>query len=231
MAVGIRTVTAFLCNGLAARPCWNSSILAPQVLASAFCPGPAIPLFVIQLLRRFTRFEIQDEAMWKIAELMAYAMLLNLFLHGAEAFKEYYWGTEHLRFTRYWYEGLGVHRTLGPYAWSAVSPNALAFVHFIVPAARRNVITLNIGCLATDSAVYIEKGMGLIIPRLRPDVLGDIHEYYPTTAELRVAAGIPAIGFLAFTRMLKVAVPIVLGQFRHGQATGLAEIPRASAAG
>ena len=90
MAVAIHTVTAFLYNGLAARPYWNSSILAPQFLASAFCAGPAILLIVLQLLRRFTRFEIQDQAIWKIAELMAYAMFLNLFLHGAEAFKEYY---------------------------------------------------------------------------------------------------------------------------------------------
>jgi len=69
MAVGIHTVTAFLYNGLAARPYWNSSILAPQFLASAFCSGPAILLIVLQVLRRFTRFEIQDAAIWKIAEL------------------------------------------------------------------------------------------------------------------------------------------------------------------
>src|ERR1044071_2255484 len=61
-AIGIHTVTAFLYNGLAARPYWNSSILAPQFLASAFCSGPAILLIVLQLLRRFTRFEIQDAA-------------------------------------------------------------------------------------------------------------------------------------------------------------------------
>ena len=52
MAVGIHTVTAFLYNGLAARPYWNSSILAPQFLASAFCSGPAILLVVLQLLRQ-----------------------------------------------------------------------------------------------------------------------------------------------------------------------------------
>ena len=56
MAIGIHTVTAFLYNGLAARPYWNSSILAPQFLASAFCSGPAILLFVLQLLRRLTAF-------------------------------------------------------------------------------------------------------------------------------------------------------------------------------
>jgi len=213
MAVGIHTVTAFLYNGLAARPYWNSSILAPQFLASAFCSGPAILLFVLQVLRRFTRFEIQDEAIWKIAELMAYAMFLNLFLHGAEAFKEYYSDTEHLLFTRYWYSGLGEHRTLVPYAWSAVGLNLAAFVLFIVPAARRNWVTLNLGCLAIYAGCYIEKGMGLIIPGLTPDALGEIYEYYPTITELRVAAGVFALGFLVFTLMLKVAVPISLGEF------------------
>ncbi len=213
MAVGIHTVTAFLYNGLAARPYWNSSILAPQFLASAFCSGPAILLVVLQLLRRFTRFEIQDAAIRKIAELMAYAMFLNLFLHGAEAFKEFYSDTQHLLFTRYWYFGVGGHHTLVPYAWTAVALNVAAFALFISPRARRNVIALNVGCLATYAGVYIEKGMGLIIPGLTPDAVGEIYEYYPTLTELRVAAGIFAVGFLLFTLMLKVAVPISLGEF------------------
>lgn len=215
MAVGIHTVTAFLYNGLAARPYWNSSILAPQFLASAFCSGPAILLVVLQLLRRFTKFEIRDEAIWKIAELMAYAMFLNLFLHGAEAFKEFYSDTEHLLYTKYWYWGLGSHRTLVPYAWSAVALNVIAFVLFIIPSTRRKWLTLNIGCLATYAGVYIEKGMGLIIPGLTPDALGEIYEYAPTATELRVAAGIFALGFLIFTLMLKVAVPISLGEFKQ----------------
>lgn len=215
MAIGIHTVTAFLYNGLAARPYWNASILAPQFLASAFSSGPAILLVVLQLMRRFTRFEIRDEAIWKIAELMAYAIFLNLFLHGAEAFKEYYSNTEHLLYTRYWFQGIGDHRTLVPYAWSAVALNLVALVLFIVPAARRNRITLNIGCAATYAGVYIEKGMGLIIPGFTPDTLGEIYEYAPTFNELRVAAGIFALGFLVFTLLLKIAVPILLGELRR----------------
>ena len=219
MAIGIHTVTAFLYNGMAARPYWNSSILAPQFLASAFSSGPAILLIVVQLLRRFTRFEIQDQAIWKIAELMAYAMFLNLFLHGAEAFKEYYSNTEHLLYTRYWFQGLGDHRTLVPFAWSAVALNVTAFLLFIMPATRQNTITLNIGCLATYAGCYIEKGMGLIIPGFTPDTLGEIYQYYPTMTELRVSAGVFALGFLAFTLMLKVAVPITLGELRDDGGT------------
>jgi molybdopterin-containing oxidoreductase family membrane subunit len=222
MAVGIHTVTAFLYNGIAARPYWNSSILAPQFLASAFCSGPAILLFVIQLLKRFTKFEIQDSAISKIAELMAYATFINLFLHGSEAFKEYYSNTEHLLYTRYWFQGIGSHQSLVPYAWLAVGLNFTAFILFIVPRTRRYWVTLNIGCFATYAGCYIDKGMGLIIPGLTPDTLGEIYEYVPSLAELRVAAGVFAFGFLIFTLMLKVAVPILLGEFQGdtAKATG-----------
>lgn len=219
MAVGIHTVTAFLYNGLAARPYWNASILAPQFLASAFCSGPAILLFVLQLLRRVTRFEIKDEAIWKIAELMAYAMFVNLFLHGAEAFKEYYSNTEHLLYTKYWFQGLDGHRTLVPYAWTAVALNLSAFGLFIIPKTRQHPVWLNAGALATYAGCYIEKGMGLIIPGLTPDTLGEIYEYAPTLIELRVAAGVFAVGFLVFTLMLKVAVPIALGEFQYARSS------------
>jgi molybdopterin-containing oxidoreductase family membrane subunit len=65
--------------------------------------------------------------------------------------------------------------------------------------------------------------MGLIIPGLTPDTLGEIYEYYPTSTELRVAAGVFAVGFLVFTLMLKVAVPIVLGEAFPGRVLPPAE--------
>ena len=55
--------------------------------------------------------------------------------------------------------------------------------------------------------------MGLIIPGFTPDPLGEIFQYAPSITELRVAAGIFSVGFLVFTLMLKVAVPISLGEF------------------
>jgi Ni/Fe-hydrogenase subunit HybB-like protein len=163
-AIGIHTVTAFLYNGLAARPFWNASILAPRFLASAFCSGPAVLIIVMQLLRRFTRFEIQDAAIWKIAELMAYAMFLNLFLLGAEVFKEYYSATEHLTHMQYMFTGLHGHSAIVPYMWTAVACSVIAFLLFLWPRTRRNVFTLNLGCLLIWIGVYLEKGMGLIIP-------------------------------------------------------------------
>ncbi|NOT30371.1 MAG: polysulfide reductase NrfD [Planctomycetes bacterium] len=218
-AIGIHTVTAFLYNGLAARPFWNSAILAPRFLASAFCSGPAVLLVVMQLLRRFTRFEIQDAAIWKVAELMAYAMGVNLFLLGAEVFKEYYSATEHLAHMQYMFTGLAGHAPIVPYMWTSVACSLVAFLLFLVPRTRRNPATLNLGCLLIWAGVYLEKGMGLIIPGLTPDTLGEIYEYFPSQNELWVSAGIFSIGFLLFTLMVKVATPILLGEF-HTSAAG-----------
>lgn len=212
LAVSIHTVTAYLYNGLASRPFWNSAILAPKFLASAFCSGPAILLILLQILRKTTRLRITDEAIFKVAELMAYTMGFNLFLTAAEAFKEFYSNTEHVVYSQYLYFGLKGHTTLVPYAWASVLCGFAAFLLFLIPRTRRNWITLNLGCLLIYSSVYIEKGMGLIIPGLTPDALGEIYEYRPSSTEILVAAGIFALGFLVFTFMLKAAVPVMLGQ-------------------
>ena len=213
-AIGIHTVTAFLYNGLPARPFWNTAILAPRFLASAFCSGPAALLILMQLLRRFTRFEIQDEAIWKIAELMAYAMFVNLFLFGAEVFKEYYSNTEHLIHMRYMFTGVDGKSAIVPYMWFSLFASAAAFVLFLIPRTRKHPVTLNLGCLLIWFGVYIEKGMGLVIPGLTPDTLGEIYEYFPSRSEFLISAGIFSLGFLLFTLMVKVATPILLGEFR-----------------
>jgi Ni/Fe-hydrogenase subunit HybB-like protein len=214
VAISTHTVTAFLYNGMAARPYWNASILAPRFIASAFCSGPAVMIILFQILRRTNRFPIKDEAIWKIAELMSYAMFLNLFLLGAELFKEYYSATEHLLYTQYFWQGLGGHRALVPYAWISLTCSVAAFVLFLIPRTRRNYVTLNIGCLLIWAGVYIEKGMGLIIPGFTPDTLGEIYEYTPTATEWAIAAGVFGIGFLVFTVLVKIAVPILVGTFR-----------------
>ena len=217
MAVSIHTVTAYLYNGLAARPFWNSAILAPRFLASAFCSGPAVLLILLQVLRRTTRLKITDEAIFKIAELMAYTMGFNLFLTAAESFKELYSGTEHMIYFQYLLFGIeknGVHyNTLVPFAWASILTGFIAFLLFLIPKTRMNWTTLNIGCVLIYSSVYIEKGMGLIIPGLTPDTLGEIYVYRPSLTEITVAAGVFSLGALVFTFMLKAAVPMMLGEF------------------
>lgn len=212
MAISIHTVTAFLYNGMASRPYWNSAILAPRFLASALCSGPAILLILFQVLRKTTQFEIKDEALHKIAELMAYAMGVNLFLLGAEVFKEYYSDTEHIVHIQYLFFGLhGQRSPIAVYGWASVILGLGAFLLFLLPATRRYPLTMNAGCVMIYISVYIEKGIALIIPGYTPDVLGQVYHYIPSITELRVSMGIFGAGFLLFTLIVKTAIGVLFG--------------------
>ena len=212
-AISIHTVTAFLYNGLGARPFWNSSILVPRFLASAFCSGPAFMILIFFLVRKYTKFKIEDEAIQKVAEIIAYAIFINLLLLGAELFKEYYTGSVHLAPVQYLFQGLHGHSALVPWIWTAMIFNVTAFILFLNPATRRNNVTLVIGCILVFVGVYIEKGMGLVIPGFIPDVLHEIYEYAPTGIELLLSMGIWATGLFVFTMLLRVAIPIMNGDF------------------
>jgi molybdopterin-containing oxidoreductase family membrane subunit len=212
-AVSIHTVTAFIYNGLAARPFWNASILAPRFLASAFCSGPALIIILFQIVRRYTRFHVKDEALHKIAEMIAVAMAINLFLLGSEFFKELYSDTHHLSPLQYLYMGLHGKDALQPWIWTALLFNITAFIIFIIPKTRKNFATLNLGCVLIIIGIWIEKGIGLIIPGFIPAPLGEVWEYKPTTMEILVTLGIWAIGLLILTTLLKVIIPIETGEF------------------
>ena len=212
-AVGIHTVTAFLYAGMSSRPYWNSAILAPRFLVSAFCSGPAILLILFQILQRVSRFEIKNDAIQKIAELMAYSMGINLFLFGAEIFKEFYSNTVEVVHYQYLLFGLPGHPSpIAPFAWLSLAMSAIAFLLFLVPRTRKAPLTMNLGCLLIYLSVYFEKGAALIIPGYTPDTLGQVYNYFPSTTEVRVAIGIFGAGFLLFTVLVKVAIQLLFGK-------------------
>ncbi|MEF9475297.1 MAG: polysulfide reductase NrfD [Candidatus Mariimomonas ferrooxydans] len=213
-AISIHTVTAFLYNGLSSRPFWNASILAPRFIASALCSGPAMMIIIFQIVRKVSKIEIADTALFKIAELIAYAMGLNLFLLGAEFFKEFYSQSIHLAPMKYLYFGLHGHSNLVIWMWLAMIFNITAFILFLRPQTRENFFSLNLACVLIITGVYIEKGMGLIIPGFIPGVLGEIYEYVPTSIEKSITIGIWAFGALFFTLFLKFALPVYTGELR-----------------
>lgn len=219
LAISIHTVTAFLFMGLKSRPFWHTAILAPRFLASAFCSGPALLLLVFQILRRVGRLSIPNEALFKIGELLAFAMAVNLFFVGADVFTEFYGRTAHTVHADF--QWFGVHGKIGTgiatYTWLALACNVTAFVVFMVPLLRRRLALLSAACVLAASGVFIEKGMGMLLPGMTPDMLGEVYEYVPSLNEVMVGAGIWGVGVLAFTLMAKVALAIDHGELRYGQ--------------
>jgi molybdopterin-containing oxidoreductase family membrane subunit len=144
---------------------------------------------------------------------MAYAMFINLFFFAAEVFKEVYSDTEHLVHLKYLFVGVGENRDIVLYGWLSLIMSIIAFLLFLIPATRKNWITLNIGAILIWLGVYIEKGIALLIPGFTPDVLGQIYIYRPSMTEVKIAMGIFAIGFLIFTLMTKIAIAINFENF------------------
>lgn len=212
-AIAIHTVTAFLFNALPARPYWNSALLAPRFLTTAFCSGPAILILLFQVLRKTTKFEIKDEAIFTIAELMVYAMAIFLFFTISEFFKEFYSDTEHLVYWKYLLLGVEKNREIIFYSWASIIMGVTAFLLFLIPKTRKNLFTLNIGAVLIYFSVYFEKGITLIIPGFTPDTLGQYLFYVPSHTEIRTAIMIFSSGALLFVFISKVAIAILFEGF------------------
>lgn len=215
LAICIHTVTAFLFMGLSARSYWHTAILAPRFIASAFCSGPALMVLVFQILRRVSRLQISDAALIKTGELLAYAMAINLFFLGAELFTEFYFETEHSIHAQLQWFGVHGMTDMVAYTWSALAFNSIAFLIFLVPGLRRKLPLLSLGCVLAAIGIYVEKGMGLVLPGMTPDMLGEFYAYRPSLTELRVGAGIWALGALGFTFMVRVAIAISVGELSY----------------
>ncbi len=73
---------------------------------------------------------------------------------------------------------------------------------------------LNIACVFAIVGIWIEKGIGLVIPGFIPTPLGELFEYPVTLIETLVCLGIWAIGILIFTLLAKTAISIEQGQLK-----------------
>lgn len=213
-AVSIHMVTAFLLAGLPARPFWNTALLGPRFLASAFTAGPAFMILLLYFIRRTTEYEISEGAFAKLAMITTVAAQINLVMLGSELFYKFYTQTHHSINAQYLFFGIDGHNALVPWVWTAIVLNVLATAVLMVHPLRRNPHWLMPACLVLFVAIWIEKGIGLVIPGFVPSPLGEIVEYLPTWIELAITAAVWAMGLFVLTVLVRVALPIELGRAR-----------------
>ena len=208
-AISIHTVTAFLYSGLPGRSFWLTAILAPRFLASAFASGPALLILLCVLIRKLTSYDVGKEAIRKLAVIVTYAMVLNVFFLLMEVFTAFYSRIpEHMEHFQYLFAGLEGHDSLVPWMWTSVILAFLSLVLLITPRTRNSQAILPVTCVIVFLSLWIDKGLGLIVGGFIPSPLGIVEEYAPTLPEISITLGIWALGFLLITIFYKIALSV-----------------------
>ena len=215
-AISIHTVTAFLYAGLGGRPFWNTALLAPRFLASAFVAGPAVIILTLQALRRLTDLDIGRGATLTLVNIMRVTVLLNLFFLASELFTVFYTGGSHATPAQYLFFGLHGHHGLVPWIWTAIALNVMSAILLLHPNAKTRVWWLGTACVAAFVGIWIEKGMGLIVPGFVPSTLHELVEYAPSQTEWKITVGIWAFGLMLYTVALKIAANVLTGRLSRG---------------
>ena len=207
-AISIHTITAFLYCGLGGRPFWNSALLAPRFLASAFVSGPAFILLTLVVLKHYLKRPIDDGPSRTLVNIVRITLPINLLMVISEVFTEFYTGGAHTASATYLYLGLHGHTGLVPWIWTATILNVVAVSLFLSPWVLRHIWVLILACLCAFTGAWIEKGMGLIVPGFIPSTLHEIVEYSPSLTEWKVTVGIWAFGLMVYTLALKIAIAV-----------------------
>jgi molybdopterin-containing oxidoreductase family membrane subunit len=216
-AISIHTVTAFLYCGLAARPFWLTAVLTPRFLASAFASGPALLILLSLVLRRLTGFDAGEIALVKLAKIMAYAMVANLFLLAMELFTALYSAVPH-HVSPWAYLYWSVDQTTAsvvPFMWLSL---VLAIASMVLLLRRSTYLrTTRLACVAVMVVVsiWIDKGAGMMTGGLNPSPLGSYTRYFPSPVEIVMGVGLYALGALILTGLYRIAVTVKLGPTAH----------------
>lgn len=215
-ALSIHTVTAFLISTLPARPMWHHSMMPIRFIMTAFAAGPCLIILVFMIIRKNTKMWIQDEAINLLSLIITWCLGIALFLTLSEIVIELYARTEHANGLYYLMFGLHGLTRLVPWFWGSLIAMLVAFAMFLTPSIRKNYKLLPIACVLGFGGIWVEKGMGLVVPGFIPTPIGEVTEYYPTMIEVMMSIGCWAIGFFILTILLKGAIGILLGEVKYG---------------
>jgi molybdopterin-containing oxidoreductase family membrane subunit len=218
-ALSIHTVTAFLLNTMPSRPMWHHSMMPIRFISTAFAAGPSLIILIFLIVRTRTRLWIDNSAIDLLATIVTYCLGVAIFLTLSEVVTSLYANTEHALGLYYLMFGKHGFTDLVPWFWGSVLANIVAFVILLTPYRRTNYRLLALACVLAFGGIWVEKGMGLLVPGFIPTPIGEFTQYFPTTLEIFVSLGNWAVGLLVLTVLLKGAIGILLGDVAYAAAT------------
>ena len=216
-AISIHTVTAFLINTMPARPMWHHGMMPIRFISTAFAAGPALIIIVFLTIRKNTALWIEDKAIDLLSTIVVACLTIALFLTMSEVVTELYHPTEHSAGLQYLILGKHGLENLVPFFWGSLVAMVLGWVLLMIPSIRKNYNVLSFICAMLFLGIWIEKGMGLLIPGSIPTPIGEFTQYSPTLLEIGNCLGNWAIGFIIMTLLLKGAIGILLGDVKYSK--------------
>jgi molybdopterin-containing oxidoreductase family membrane subunit len=207
-AVSIHTVTAFLYAGLPGRHFWLTAIMAPRFLASAFSSGPALLIILVFIVRKYANYDVGSKAIRKVATIVTYAAIANVFFVLLEIFTAFYSnvpGHEHT--LTYLFAGLHGYNNLVPWMWTS-AVLGIGSILVLLTKAQKSEGALLVACIMLFTSFWIDKGMGLVLGGFVPTPTEHITEYLPKANEIMVTLGVWAIGFFILSALYKIAVSV-----------------------
>jgi Ni/Fe-hydrogenase subunit HybB-like protein len=207
-AFSIHMVTAFLYQGLPARPFWNNPLMGPRFLASAFAAGPALITLALAIIHHITDYKIDQKIFKKLRLIIVVSAIINLIMLFSEIFKEFYFPTHHSVSATYLFFGLHGHNSLVPWIWTSITVNLISTLVLAFNPGKDNPKVLLPASGFLFIAIWMEKGIGLIVPGLIPSPLGEVVDYLPTWVELCVTLGVFSLGLTVVTWLIRAALII-----------------------
>jgi Ni/Fe-hydrogenase subunit HybB-like protein len=163
---------------------------------------------VLVVVHAASDFKIPAGTFNKLRLIIVISAIVNLIMLFSEIFKEFYFPTHHSLSATYLFFGLEGHDSLVPWIWTAIALNITGTVVLAFNPGGKNPLVLFPACVMLFMGIWIEKGMGLIVPGLVPSPLGEVVSYAPSLVELGVTAGIFALGVFIVTMLVRPALVI-----------------------
>jgi molybdopterin-containing oxidoreductase family membrane subunit len=219
LAIGIHTVTAFISQALTARPIWNSPLLAPRYVATAFASGPAILLMTLYLASKYIDgFSLDKDMFKKTLYVIVSSLVIGLYFTLTEVQELFWYTTEPMKKSQALTLFLGVNQPwLGGLFWTWVILGSIAILLPIISSRYRDSIGgIIVVCIVTVIAVIAEKTFTIVLPAFIPDALGMVVGYFPSPLEIFITIGIHALGIMIFIVLVKTAIRAIIIHYGKG---------------
>ena len=104
--------------------------------------------------------------------------------------------------------GIGGTSFLPPWMWVCYSLTIICLIFLVIPKCRNNLTFLPFLCIGVIVAIWIEKGVAMVVTAFIPSPLGKVTEYTPTAHEIAITLGVYAVGFLLLTVLYKIVLTV-----------------------